>query len=44
QRRPDISKAKDMLDWEPTIPLDQGLDKTIKYFDNLLSGKANPIL
>ncbi|PCJ57552.1 MAG: NAD-dependent dehydratase [Candidatus Hydrogenedentota bacterium] len=31
QRRPDISKAKRVLDWEPTIPLSEGLQKTIDY-------------
>jgi UDP-glucuronate decarboxylase len=34
QRRPDISVAKSMLDWEPTINLEQGLIKTIDYFQN----------
>ena len=32
RRQPDISKAKAVLGWEPTIPLTQGLDTTIKYF------------
>jgi UDP-glucuronate decarboxylase len=32
QRRPDISVAKSMLDWEPKINLEQGLIKTIDYF------------
>jgi UDP-glucuronate decarboxylase len=32
QRRPDISLAKKRLDWEPTIQLEQGLQKTIEYF------------
>jgi len=32
QRRPDISVAKSMLDWEPKINLEQGLVKTIDYF------------
>ena len=32
QRRPDISKAKKHLDWEPKVALDEGLDKTIAYF------------
>ncbi len=31
QRRPDISKAKRLLDWEPRIPLREGLAKTIDY-------------
>lgn len=32
QRRPDISKARALLGWEPTIPLDEGLHRTIRYF------------
>jgi UDP-glucuronate decarboxylase len=37
QRRPDISLAKEKLDWEPTINLDEGLKRTIAYFDQLLT-------
>lgn len=37
QRQPDISKAKELLDWQPTVELRQGLEKTIAYFDELLS-------
>lgn len=36
QRRPDISKAMELLDWEPQVDLDEGLGKTISYFENLL--------
>jgi UDP-glucuronate decarboxylase len=36
QRRPDISLAKEALDWEPKIRLREGLEKTIRYFDALL--------
>lgn len=32
RRRPDIAKAKKLLDWEPGISLDEGLDRTIRYF------------
>lgn len=32
QRKPDISKARNFLNWEPKIDIDQGLDSTIKYF------------
>ena len=32
QRRPNITKAKALLDWEPTVPLDEGLARTIAYF------------
>ena len=37
QRKPDISRAKERLGWEPTIPLADGLKRTIAYFDALLS-------
>ena len=37
RRRPDISLAQEKLGWEPTIDLDQGLERTISYFDKLLS-------
>ena len=36
QRKPDITRAKTVLGWEPRIPLEQGLKKTIAYFDNLI--------
>ena len=36
QRRPDITKAKKILNWEPVTPLEEGLKKTIEYFDKLL--------
>jgi UDP-glucuronate decarboxylase len=36
QRKPDITLAKNELDWEPKINLDQGLEKTIAYFRTLL--------
>ncbi len=39
QRRPDISRAKEMLRWQPRVPLETGLEKTIVYFDALLAGK-----
>ncbi|TWA53836.1 UDP-glucuronate decarboxylase [Azospirillum baldaniorum] len=32
QRRPDITKAKALLGWEPTVPLRDGLERTIGYF------------
>ena len=32
QRRPDITRAKKMLQWEPKVPLKEGLKKTIEYF------------
>jgi len=36
QRQPDITLAKRELDWEPTIKLEDGLRKTIEYFDGLI--------
>ena len=39
QRKPDISVAKQLLNWEPAIQLDEGLGKTIHYFDALLTGE-----
>ncbi|MBR2873229.1 MAG: GDP-mannose 4,6-dehydratase, partial [Lentisphaeria bacterium] len=36
QRRPDITKAKEILKWEPVTPLRKGLELTIEYFDALL--------
>jgi len=42
QRKPDIAKAKALLDWEPTIQLDSGLKKTIAYFDDLLRRNVGP--
>ncbi len=38
QRQPDISLAKSKLGWEPGIQLEEGLKKTIPYFDGLLKG------
>lgn len=36
QRRPDISKAQELLDWRPTIQLLDGLTRTVAHFENLL--------
>jgi UDP-glucuronate decarboxylase len=41
QRCPDITLARDKLKWEPKVQLDEGLTRTIAYFDALLkSNKA----
>ncbi len=37
QRRPDITKAKQLLNWEPTIALEQGLERTIAYFRKVVT-------
>jgi UDP-glucuronate decarboxylase len=36
QRRPDISLAKQNLTWQPSVKLDEGLDKTIEYFKQVI--------
>jgi len=36
QRQPDITLAKEKLGWEPKITLEEGLKKTIAYFDDFL--------
>jgi UDP-glucuronate decarboxylase len=36
QRQPDISKAKTLLGWSLTVPLEQGLERTIAYFKQAL--------
>ena len=38
QRQPDITKARDILGWAPTVDLDVGLQKTIDYFRTLPPG------
>ncbi|HWW55885.1 MAG TPA: UDP-glucuronic acid decarboxylase family protein [Sphingopyxis sp.] len=40
QRRPNVDKARGILGWEPSVGLEQGLDKTIKYFRTLVSEKG----
>ncbi|HEK25128.1 MAG TPA: SDR family NAD-dependent epimerase/dehydratase, partial [Hydrogenobaculum sp.] len=36
QRQPDISLAKSKLNWEPKVPLEEGLVRTIEYFKTIL--------
>ena len=40
QRRPDISKAQEVLKWSPRTPLTEGLKTTIAYFDELLKDQG----
>ena len=42
QRQPNIAKARELLGWEPKIPLRDGLAKTIAYFDELLTSNDKP--
>ena len=39
QRQPDISRAQTLLGWNPTIPLAEGLERTVSYF----SGRIRPV-
>ena len=36
QRQPDITVARSTLGWEPKVPLQEGLERTIQYFRTLL--------
>jgi UDP-glucuronate decarboxylase len=40
QRCPDISRARNLLDWEPRVPLATGLERTIAFFNRLLSERG----
>jgi UDP-glucuronate decarboxylase len=37
QRKPDITRAQELLQWTPTIPLREGLEKTVEHFRKHLS-------
>ncbi|MGH9928943.1 MAG: NAD-dependent epimerase/dehydratase family protein, partial [Pyrinomonadaceae bacterium] len=39
QRKPDISRAQTLLDWNPTIPLNEGLKKTVADFKQRVRDK-----
>jgi UDP-glucuronate decarboxylase len=43
QRRPDISRANELLDWEPRTGLKDGLKHTIAYFERALSAQKFPV-
>jgi len=43
QRQPDITKARDLLGWQPKVPLREGLVHTIAYFDTLLK-EGDPLM
>ena len=38
QRQPDINLARQRLKWEPLVELDEGLNRTIRYFEKVLAG------
>jgi UDP-glucuronate decarboxylase len=41
QRQPDISRARELLDWEPQVNLEQGLERTVEFFRNLLVSEGS---
>ena len=41
-RRPDITRAREMLGWEPTVTLREGVTRTIEYFRSVLANDAVP--
>jgi UDP-glucuronate decarboxylase len=41
QRKPDISKASEILKWQPKLPLREGLAKTIAFFEDFLAAQHN---
>jgi UDP-glucuronate decarboxylase len=43
RRKPDISRAKELLGWEPQVDLEQGLEATIAWFDNEQNRIAAPM-
>jgi dTDP-glucose 4,6-dehydratase len=40
QRRPDISRARDLLGWEPEVALREGIERTAEYFAGVLADAA----
>ncbi|MFA5111589.1 MAG: SDR family NAD-dependent epimerase/dehydratase, partial [Desulfobaccales bacterium] len=44
RRRPDISRARELLDWQPTVPLEAGLKETIPYFAQRLKQENFPVV
>lgn len=41
QRCPDITRAREILEWEPTVALRQGIEKTVAYFDRILADRGS---
>ena len=41
QRQPNIERAKNLLNWQPTIPLAEGLKKTVAYFAGRINSSEN---
>ena len=43
QRQPNIIKARELLDWKPSIQLTEGLEHTVEYFQSFVEGKVDTI-
>jgi UDP-glucuronate decarboxylase len=43
RRRPDIRRARSILGWEPTIRLEDGLRRTIEYFERMCRGQRGAL-
>ena len=43
QRKPNIERAQTLLGWEPTVPLAEGLKKTVEYFDRTITHRSSKI-
>jgi len=43
QRKPNIERAQRLLGWEPTVPLAEGLKKTVEYFDRSITDRSSKI-
>jgi UDP-glucuronate decarboxylase len=43
QRKPDITRAREMLGWDPVVPLEQGLDSTIAYFQSMSNSRQSRV-
>jgi UDP-glucuronate decarboxylase len=39
RRKPDIDRAHELLRWGPTVPLEEGLKRTVEYFQHALAGE-----
>jgi UDP-glucuronate decarboxylase len=44
RRRPDITRARELLDWQPAVPLLAGLKETIPYFAARLKQESIPVV
>jgi nucleoside-diphosphate-sugar epimerase len=39
RRRPDITRARQLLGWEPKVELEEGLRRTVEYFRGVMEGR-----